>query len=115
MHDGAATPDFGGDLLGDAIDPAGNEACRRPAANFLRAGAGQRRSMRIGNGMRGLDYTTETSLTFSGQFFEFCRAHGARGVRRLVASRPARSSATARSPSRTGRSRSPIRAACCSI
>ena len=24
----------------------------------------------------GIDYTAETSLTFSGQFFDFCKAHG---------------------------------------
>ncbi|HEX4073018.1 MAG TPA: glycosyltransferase family 4 protein [Planctomycetaceae bacterium] len=36
----------------------------------------------------GLDYTTETSVTFSSQFFDFCRAHGAEAW--AVSSHPAR-------------------------
>ncbi len=67
-----------------ALEP--RPALGRGSCTRLRAGKRGRRLSKME--AAGLDCTTETSVTFSSQFFDFCRAHGAEAW--AVSSHPAR-------------------------
>jgi glycogen synthase len=73
--------------FGDAINPMRESTLTDRSRIFYALGPGNVvDSYRKWSG--GIDYTAETQLTFSGQFFEFCRAHDLQAY--AVSSHPSR-------------------------